>query len=53
MYHCDYEGCDYSVEQVYGLKRHKQTHLPADQRPKRKFYDPLPPNKKRKKGDKE
>ncbi|WP_256484807.1 hypothetical protein [Endozoicomonas sp. 4G] len=41
------------------LKRHKQTHLPADQRhgkpkqPKRKACDRPPSNKKRKKGDKE
>ncbi|WP_256484693.1 hypothetical protein [Endozoicomonas sp. 4G] len=37
-------------------KRHKQTHLPADQRlkrPKRKASDQPPSNKKRKKDDKE
>ncbi|WP_252176707.1 hypothetical protein [Endozoicomonas sp. 4G] len=32
---CDHEGCDYRAEWPECLKRHKQTHLPADQRLKR------------------
>ncbi len=32
---CDYEGCDYRTKRLDSLKRHKQTHLPADQRPRK------------------
>ncbi|WP_252176099.1 hypothetical protein [Endozoicomonas sp. 4G] len=32
---CDHEGCDYRTKRLDNLKRHKQIHLPADQRPKR------------------
>ncbi|WP_252176702.1 hypothetical protein [Endozoicomonas sp. 4G] len=53
VHQCDYAGCNYSAGHAGNLKKHKQTHLPADQRVKRKAYDQLPPNKKRKKGDKE
>ncbi|WP_252176682.1 hypothetical protein [Endozoicomonas sp. 4G] len=31
---CDHEGCDYKTKWSGDLKRHKQIHLPADQRPK-------------------
>ncbi len=43
----------HSTNQTCRLKMHKQTHLPADQRPKRKAYDQPPSNEKRKKVDKE
>ncbi len=29
---CDYEGCNYRTDHRISLKRHKKTHLPADQR---------------------
>ncbi|WP_252176676.1 C2H2-type zinc finger protein [Endozoicomonas sp. 4G] len=32
---CDHEGCDYRTKRSGDLKRHKQIHLPADQRPKK------------------
>ncbi|WP_252179798.1 hypothetical protein [Endozoicomonas sp. 4G] len=53
VHQCDHEGCKHSTDHLGNLKKHKQTHLPAEQRPKRKAYDQRPPNKKRKKGDKE
>ncbi|WP_252179852.1 hypothetical protein [Endozoicomonas sp. 4G] len=53
VHQCHHEACNYITDRPNHLKRHKQTHLPADQRPKRKAYDQPPPNKKRKKGDKE
>ncbi|WP_252176670.1 C2H2-type zinc finger protein [Endozoicomonas sp. 4G] len=51
VYQCDHEGCDFSTIHASNLKRHKQTHLPANQRAKRKAYDQLPSNEKRKKCD--
>ncbi|WP_252176675.1 hypothetical protein [Endozoicomonas sp. 4G] len=32
---CDHEGCNYRTDHRNSLKRHKQTHLPADQRPRK------------------
>ncbi|WP_252178817.1 hypothetical protein [Endozoicomonas sp. 4G] len=34
VYQCDHEGCNQSSYWASDLKKHKQTHLPADQRPK-------------------
>ncbi|WP_252179645.1 hypothetical protein [Endozoicomonas sp. 4G] len=35
VYQCDHEGCSYSTDRAGNLKRHKQRHLPAEQRPER------------------
>ncbi|WP_252178537.1 hypothetical protein [Endozoicomonas sp. 4G] len=34
-YQCDHESCNYSTNRMGNLKRHKRTHLPADQRPRK------------------
>ncbi|WP_252179132.1 hypothetical protein [Endozoicomonas sp. 4G] len=43
--------CNYRTDRAGNLKSHKRSHLPADQRAKRKAYDQPPSNAKRKKGD--
>ncbi|WP_252176696.1 hypothetical protein [Endozoicomonas sp. 4G] len=48
---CVHEGGNHRTAHRTTLKRHKQTHLPANQRPKRKAHDQPPSNEKRKKGD--
>ncbi|WP_252179786.1 hypothetical protein [Endozoicomonas sp. 4G] len=56
VHQCDHEGCDYSTDRSNDLKKHKQTHLPAGQRAKRtkrKAYDQLLSNEKRKKSGEE
>ncbi|WP_252179863.1 hypothetical protein [Endozoicomonas sp. 4G] len=32
MHRCDHEGCNHSSKRAADLRKHKQTHLPADQR---------------------
>ena len=34
IHKCDYDQCDYSTDRKGDLKKHQQTHLPADQLPK-------------------
>ena len=35
IHKCIYDQCDYSTDKKSHLKQHQQTHLPADQRPRR------------------
>ncbi|WP_252178818.1 hypothetical protein [Endozoicomonas sp. 4G] len=35
VFRCDCEHCNYSTNRASNLKRHKQTHLPADQKPRK------------------
>ncbi|WP_252178820.1 C2H2-type zinc finger protein [Endozoicomonas sp. 4G] len=32
LHQCDHEGCNYRTDEAHHLERHKQTHLPVDQR---------------------